>query len=89
MSPSRVTDFTFKEIVEKVQGHFSPKPSPIVKRYEFNTRKQGEDEELRKIAECCEYGPVLNDMLRDRLVCGMSNNAIQRRLLRETDLRKL
>ena len=29
---------------------------------------------------------MLNDMLRDRLVCGTSNNAIQRRLLRETDL---
>ena len=93
VSPSRVTDFTFKEIVEKAQGHFSPKPSPIVKRYEFNTRKQVEDEsvatyvaELRKIAEFCEYGPVLNDMLRDRLVCGTSNNAIQRRLLQETDL---
>ena len=66
----------------------NPKPSPIVKRYKFNTRRQGEGEsvstyvaELRKIAEHCEYGTVLSDMLRDRLVCGISNKAVQRRLL--------
>ena len=64
-----------------------------MKRYEFNTRRQGEAEsiatyvaELRKIAEFCEYGPVLNDMLRDRLVCGTSNRIIQRRLLQESAL---
>ena len=27
VSPSKVTDFTFKQIVEKAQAHFSPKPS--------------------------------------------------------------
>ena len=42
--------------------------------------------ELRKIAECCEYGGVLNDMLRDRLVCGTSNKGIQRRLLQQAEL---
>ena len=93
MSPRKLTDFSFKEIAEEAQAHFNPKPSPIVKRYEFNTRAQGDDEsiavyvaELRKIAEYCEYEPVLSDMLRDRLVCGTSNKTIQRRLLQESDL---
>jgi hypothetical protein len=93
VSPRKVTDFSFKEIVEKAQAHYSPKPSPIVKRYEFTTRRQGEDEsiatyvaELRKIAEHCAYGPVLSDMLRDRLVCGTHNKITQRRLLQESEL---
>ena len=93
VSPSKLTDFSFTQLVDKARAHFDPKPSPIVKRYEFNTRCQGENEaiavyvaELRMIAEYCEYGPVLKDMLRDRLVCGTSNKAIQHRLLRETDL---
>ena len=82
VSPDKVTDFTFTftSLLEKARTHFNPKPSPIVKRYEFNTRCQGESEavatyvaELRKIAEFCDYGPVLSDMLRDRLVCGISN----------------
>ena len=93
VSPDKVTDFTFTSLVEKARTHFNPKPSPIVKRYEFNTRCQGESEavatyvaELRKIAEFCDYGPVLSDMLRDRLVCGISNKTVQRRLLQEPAL---
>ena len=64
-----------------------------MKRYEFNTRCQGEDEplatyvaELRKIAKFWDYGTVLSDMLRDRLICGICNKTVQRRLLQETDL---
>ena len=43
VSPSKVTD---TELVEKAQVHFNPKPSAIVKRYEFNTRCQGPDEAI-------------------------------------------
>ena len=93
VSPDKVTDFTYSVLVEKARAHFNPKPSPIVKRYEFNTRRQGENEavatyvaELRKIAEFCDYGPVLADMLRDRLVCGIANKTVQRRLLQEPAL---
>ena len=42
--------------------------------------------ELRHIAEHCEYGSILDDMLRDRLVCGVADDRIQRRLLAETEL---
>ena len=31
----------------------------------------------------CEYGDTLNDMIRDRLVCGISEENIQKRLLGE------
>ena len=31
-------DQSFEEIVECVKKHFNPKPSPIVKRFEFNKR---------------------------------------------------
>ena len=93
LSPDKVTDFTFSVLVQKARAHFNPKPSPIVKRHEFNTRRQGGNEavatyvaELRKIAEFYDYGPVLSDMLRDRLVCGIHNKVIQRRLLQETAL---
>ena len=42
--------------------------------------------ELRRIAEYCDYGAVLSDMLRDRLVCGVRDKSIQRRLLQTPDL---
>ena len=76
-------DLSLEDIVDKARAHFSPKPSPIVKRFEFNTRVQGEGESianyvaaLRKVAEYCEYGAVLADMLRDRLVCVRPYSAV-------------
>ena len=92
-SPSNLTDLSVEEIVARAKAHFNTKPSPIVKRYDFNTRCQREGEtitnyvaELWMIAEFCQYGAVLKDMLRDRLVCGISSKAIQRRLLQEAAL---
>ena len=42
--------------------------------------------ELRQVAEYCEFGATLNEMLRDRLVCGVQDIRIQRRLLAEPKL---
>ena len=42
--------------------------------------------ELRHLAEHCEFGSTLNEMLRDRLVCGVEEPKIQRRLLAEPNL---
>ena len=41
---------------------------------------------LRKLSEYCNFGTALNDMLRDRLVCSIMDQRIQRRLLAEPDL---
>ena len=39
--------------------------------------------ELRLLAEFCNYEATFDDMLRDRLVCGIHDDHIQRRLLAE------
>ena len=91
-SPEIVTDLTFERLPSGVSHGTlpNPKPSPIVKRYELNTCSQEDREtvatfvaELRKIAQYCDHGAVLSDMLHDLLVC---DKGVQRRLLRETDL---
>lgn len=41
---------------------------------------------LRKLAQDCNYGEKLAEMLCDRLVCGIGDDRIQRRLLSEPDL---
>ena len=92
--PRKPTDYSFQELVTKVQSHFHPKPSPIIKRFEFNTRVQQEGESvgvfvaaLRNIAEYCLYPEsILHDMLRDRIVCGIRDKAVQRTLLKESKL---
>ena len=59
----------------------------------FNSRvrKQGESiatyiAELKRLSEHCEFAGILEDMLCDRLVCGINDSHIQHRLLAEPDL---
>lgn len=41
---------------------------------------------LKKLSSTCQFGTFLNDALRDRLVCGLRNSSIQRKLLAETQM---
>ena len=82
---------TYEELAEAALRHFSPKQGVIVSRYKFNrTMQQGQSvsvflAELRRMAKDCAYGDRLDEQLRDRFVCGLSNGAVLRRLLQEGD----
>ena len=74
-------------------NHQNPKPSVIRERFKFNKRDRGPSESvakyiaaLRRLSEHCNYGTVLEDMLRDRLVCCIRDDRIQQRLLSEATL---
>ena len=41
---------------------------------------------LKELLNHCEFGDFLNEALRDRLVCGLYKESIQKRLLSEPDL---
>ena len=93
LQPAKPAETTFKKIVDTLENHFLPRPSEIVERYKFHRRNRNEDEgvaayvaELRKLTEHCNFGETLPEMLRDRLVCGINNKKIQRRLLAEREL---
>ena len=62
----------------------------IAERYRFYVRNQAEGESiskyvapLKKMSQNCEFGQFLQDALRDRFVCGLRNDHIQKRLLSE------
>lgn len=42
--------------------------------------------ELKQLALKCEFGVFLEEVLRDRLVCGLKNIQIQKKLLAEREL---
>ena len=82
------------DIVKLLENHMSPKPLVIAERFRFHKRDQHEGEsvtvyvaELRKLSEHCDFKATLGDALRDRLVCGIKNENIQKRLLSESDLK--
>lgn len=93
LQPTKPGEKTYPEIVKVLSDHFSPKPLLIAERFRFHKRDQEEGESvslfvaaLRKLAEHCEFGNVLNDTLRDRLVCGLKDEAAQKRLLTTKNL---
>ena len=94
VQPAKLEDQSYAEIIQVLGSHYSPRPSVIVSRYRFHSRVRSASEsistyvaELRRLAEYCNFGPTLNEMIRDRLVCGINDSRIQRRLLQDADLK--
>ncbi len=93
LSPEKPGAKSFSELVELLKTHFNPEPSEIVERFKFHTRIRQQNEtvgqfvtELRAIARYCNFKDTLNEALRDRIVCGINDDAVQRRLLAEKKL---
>ncbi|KAL1473856.1 hypothetical protein MTO96_038412 [Rhipicephalus appendiculatus] len=92
-SPATPAATPYADIVSKLTAHFTPRRSVIVQRFSFHKRSQQPGEsiadfvaDLRRLSEHCEFGVSLEDMLRDILVCGVRDEALQRRLLAQTAL---
>ncbi len=93
LSPDKPGDKSFSELVELLKNYYNPTPSEIVQRFKFNSRNRQPNETvadyvavLCELAQHCNYGDKLQEMLRDRLVCGIEADGIQRRLLAEAEL---
>ncbi|CAN8032958.1 unnamed protein product, partial [Ixodes persulcatus] len=83
-SPALPSETSYEDIVSKLTAHLNPRPSVIVQRFQFGKRDQRPGEsiadyiaELRRLAEHCDFGSTLDDMLRDRLVCGLPEESLQ------------
>lgn len=93
MAPDNPIHKTFEEIEVKLIAHYDPKLLIIVERYLFHKRDQAANEtiaeyvaELRRLAAKCNFGPYLDQALRDRFVCGINSEQVQKGLLTESDL---
>lgn len=71
-----------------LENHCNPKPSPIVQRFKFYrcVPTPGQSiasfaANLTEISETCEFGPVLQEMLQDKLGMEVTDGTIQKRLL--------
>ena len=69
------------------------KTNTIYECYKFNNRVQEPGETIdafasavRKLAELCSFGALKEEMIRDRLVCGILDNGLRKKLLQEADL---
>ena len=84
---------SFEEISTALCNHFEPKQLVRAELFDFHKCEQivGEtiadfDAALRKLAIYCQFGDTLEEILRDRFVCWLYHDSIQRQLLSETTL---
>ena len=82
-----------KEIMAKFERYCNPRKNLTFERHSFLTRKQQEGEtidayvtDLRNKATRCEFGDLKDGLIRDITVCGIRDDIVRARLLRESEL---
>ena len=93
LAPDKPSGKDLNCLTTTLKRHFEPKRVVVAERFHFHRRSQAVGEniaeyvaELRRLSTHCEFGTYLEQALRDRLVCGLRNEAIQRRLLTKSEL---
>ena len=79
--------------LQALEEHFKPKRNVVYERYVFNLCTQNDQEttdefvnRIRKLASSCEFGTLTEELIRDKLVLGIKDQATKLRLLKEEKL---
>ena len=79
-------------LISKFKNYCVGKSNITVVRYKFNSHNQSAEtmdayiRELKAQVVDCEYGPLEDSLLRDRLVGGVASNKLREKLLQTEDL---
>ena len=80
-------------ILTLMEKHCVGETNVIYERYVFNNRIQETHETvdayataLRPLAKSCDFGSLKDDLICDRIVCGIRDNVMRKRLLQESSL---
>ena len=81
------------KVIELMQKYCIGQTNVIYERYRFNNRVQEEGESidsyttsLRALAQTCNFATFTDELIRDRIVCGIRDNGVTKRLLQEPKL---
>lgn len=84
---------TPEALLSKFDKFFLPRKNLTIERHKFFTRDQQEGEsveqyafELNRLALECDFKDLKDELIKDRLICGLKENVLRERLLREPDL---
>ncbi|XP_071944705.1 uncharacterized protein [Antedon mediterranea] len=80
-------------VMHKFEEYCNPKKNITFERHTFFSRNQIPGEkidqyvtDLKNKSKTCEFGEIEESLIRDRIVCGLLDNQLRERLLREDDL---
>ena len=78
---------------ESFRKYCEPRKNVTYLRHIFFTRAQGQNEtidayvtDLKIKAKDCEFGTLTDELIKDRIVCGVNNDIVRARLLRDEKL---
>ena len=81
------------KILELRESYCLGKTNIIHKRYGFNNRDQEAGESidtyasnLRSLADTCNFGALKDEMIRERIVCGVRDSSLRKQLLQVPEL---
>ena len=84
---------TFAELEQVLEVHYKPKKVVIAERFRFHRRSQAAGEYVmeyivkqQRLTANCNFVDYLDQALRDRFICGLQSDSIQRHLLTESEL---
>lgn len=84
----------YDQLLKSLDEYFEPKQNELISTFIFHKRCQEEGEnfdlfytDLRKLIKTCNYKEQEERMLRDRIVLGVHNKKLQRKLLEVNDLK--
>ena len=79
--------------MELMERHCIGQTNVIYERYCFNKRNQESGESfdtyltaLRTLAKTCNFGSLTDELIRDRIVCGICDTATRKKFLQEPKL---
>ncbi len=89
-APVKPSDRILGELIDMLNGHYTPQKSVICERFRFHKRIQSATETipqyivaLKSLGQDCDFDRSLHERLRDQLVVGIRNSATQKKLLGE------
>ena len=81
------------KVLELMERHCIGQTNVIYERYCFNNRNQESGElfdcyltALKALAKTCNFGALTDELIRDRIVCGIRDVGTRKRLLQEAKL---
>ena len=81
-------------VFKKFDTYCSPKKNTTMLRHKFFTYKQNIGQsfndfvtQLKLLSENCEFDALRDSLIKDMIICGINDNKLRERMLREDDLK--
>ncbi|XP_058455400.1 uncharacterized protein LOC131432863 isoform X1 [Malaya genurostris] len=87
-----LNDLSYEDMIKKLRTRLDKKPSGLVQRLRFSNRVQHPDESLEDYvlavklqAEFCSFDTFKDQAVRDRIISGITDTALQEKILNEEE----